>query len=479
MRILAYTLLLLSCRKQLCEGLQFPGSHPIRPQIDQEEAQHPSRDDAGQLNRRSFISGISSGLLISGSATAATVDSSITPRKDYYWPYWGALPVFPFAYRRTLKRQVASKVWTFDQLIGIYYVQTPIRMTVIAMESGGLLVYAPVALTPECRRLLQPIMDEYGPIRYIILPTVAVEHKVLAGPFARAFPQAEFYTTDQQYSFPLNLPDRTLGLPSWSKPLPKSSDGTNLWNGEFEHEVLTVKPGIGSMYQDVAMVHKPSGTLLVCDALFATTENPPDIFTEIPEYTTALLFHARDSPSEIVPDTLENRQKGWRRIVLLFNFFFPNYSAKADLGVGPLLKLDPSYPLGWAGWMPFEWIAPNDKDIRAFERYNANGKPTIYTIVQIILSRGDSGKATLEWVDRVKQWKFDKVIPAHLDAPLAIGPKEFSETYDFIRKGENRVRYCDEDVAFLRAAEEGPLKFSVYPSNLGVLRGDPCTTTTN
>ena len=37
-----------------------------------------------------------------------------------------------------------------------------------------------------------------------------VEHKVLAGPFARAFPDAEFYVTDKQYSFPLNLPKEFL-----------------------------------------------------------------------------------------------------------------------------------------------------------------------------------------------------------------------------------------------------------------------------
>ncbi|NER26016.1 MAG: DUF4336 domain-containing protein [Symploca sp. SIO1C2] len=123
--------------------------------------------------------------------------------------------------------------------------------------------------------------------------------------------------------------------------------------------------------------------------------------------------------------------------------------------------------------MPFEWKS-NGKELEAFGRYSANGKPTVYTIVQIILSRGNSGQATLEWVNKIAQWKFNKVIPAHLEAPLALGPAEFSATYDFIRKGANEVRYCDKDVELLRAAEEGPLKFSVYPSQLGVLRGQSC-----
>ena len=111
----------------------------------------------------------------------------------------------------------------FDQLIGIYYVHVPIRMTVVAMESGGLFVYAPVAPTKECLALLQELIDQYGPVRNIVLPSVAVEHKVNAGPFARAFPSAEFYAVDQQYSFPIPLPSLFLGLPRWTKPLPRCS----------------------------------------------------------------------------------------------------------------------------------------------------------------------------------------------------------------------------------------------------------------
>ena len=76
------------------------------------------------------------------------------------------------------------------------------------------------------------------------------------------------------------------------------------------------------MYQDVALLHKSSKTLAVCDAVFAATVEPPAILTQEPEYTRALLFHARDEKDEVVVDTPEARRKGWRRIVLLFNFFF-------------------------------------------------------------------------------------------------------------------------------------------------------------
>ena len=46
------------------------------------------------------------------------------------------------------------------------------------------------------------------------------------------------------------------------------------------------------------------------------TAEPPPILTSDPEYTRALLFHARDEPLEVVADSPEARRKGWRRIVL-------------------------------------------------------------------------------------------------------------------------------------------------------------------
>ena len=198
-----------------------------------------SRRSALMTGAASLAAGFT-GLLQSPSEASATIT------KDSNWPLWTALPVAPFSRRRTIRYEVGPGVWAFDQMIGIYYVHVPIRMTVVK-KKDGLLVFAPVAPTRECLSLLQELIDEYGPITDIILPSVAVEHKVNAGPFARAFPDANFYVVDKQYAFPLNLPNSFLGLPSWTKPLPRSSSLNDMWGGELEHEVLTVKPGIGSM----------------------------------------------------------------------------------------------------------------------------------------------------------------------------------------------------------------------------------------
>ena len=429
-----------------------------------------------QSTRRSAIS-----KLVTGVASIAAVNTFDVPSakatitNESNWNLWPALPVAPYSRRKTIRYEISNGVWAFDQLIGIYYVHVPIRMTVVAVDQNtsekGLLVFAPVAPTAECLSLMQELIDQYGPVKDIILPSVAVEHKVNAGPFARKFPNANFYVVDKQYAFPFNLPNSFLGLPSWTKPLPRSSinDGSILGN-DIEHEVVTVKPGIGSMYQDVALLHKPSRTLLVCDAVFGVDGEPPKILIEEEEYTRALLFHARDYKDEVVEDTPTNRRKGWRRIVLLFNFFFPG-SGKGDLGLFPIIKAlkTPQYKDGWGGWMPFTW---GDDELKDFETFSAGGKPTILPIIQIILSR--NSQEVQRWLDVVTRWDFERVIPAHLDAPLTIGPSQFEDAFGFTKSGKNEVRFCDEDVEFLRKAEEGPLNFSVYKTSLGVLRGDKC-----
>lgn len=69
---------------------------------------------------------------------------------DWSWPLWPVVPIYPYGRRRTLRKEVVKDtVWTFDQLQGILYIVVPIRMTVVKLESGGLLVYALVAPTPD------------------------------------------------------------------------------------------------------------------------------------------------------------------------------------------------------------------------------------------------------------------------------------------------------------------------------------------
>ena len=208
---------------------------------------------------------------------------------------------------------------------------------------------------------------------------------------------------------------------------------------------------------------------MVCDAVLAVTDEPPAILSEVPEHRKALLFHAREDPFEVVADSAEARRKGWRRIVLLFNFFIPG-ATTADVGLAPLKRLG-RFPFGWCGWQPFTWRPADER--ASFDRYSGGGKLTLLPIIQIILNRGVADGSLKDWVDRVTKWNFDTVVPAHLDAPLRAGPADFAKPFDFAKDGGNVARFCDEDVALLREAERGPLSFSVAKTTTGPLTGDP------
>ncbi|MGI8502827.1 MAG: DUF4336 domain-containing protein, partial [Hassallia sp.] len=122
----------------------------------------------------------------------------IHPR-DFSWSFWFTLPLYPYGRRQTIRKEVVKDtIWTFDQLQGIFYIVVPIRMTVVKLDEGGLLVYAPIAPTPECIRLVKELVTDHGDVKYIILPTISgLEHKVFVGPFARYFANAQVFVAPE------------------------------------------------------------------------------------------------------------------------------------------------------------------------------------------------------------------------------------------------------------------------------------------
>ncbi len=87
--------------------------------------------------------------------------------QDWSWPLWPILPLYPYGQRRTLRKEIVKDtIWTFDQIQGIFYVTVPIRMTVVRMVGGGLFVYAPIAPTQECVRLVNELVEKYGEVSF-------------------------------------------------------------------------------------------------------------------------------------------------------------------------------------------------------------------------------------------------------------------------------------------------------------------------
>ena len=176
-----------------------------------EEAEHESRMQAqgpavtfASQNRRQMLRTLPA-LAVTGAAAslarpaAAEVTAEDTDILDGRW--W-VFPLAPYQRKKTVRTEaIAGQVWTFDQILGALYVHVPLRMTIVKLSQGGLLAFCPVNPTPECLALVRELEDEHGPIKYIVLGSAAIEHKVAAGPFAREFASAQLWVAPDQYSF--------------------------------------------------------------------------------------------------------------------------------------------------------------------------------------------------------------------------------------------------------------------------------------
>lgn len=387
-------------------------------------------------------------------------------RQDFSWAFWPIVPLYPYGKRRTLRQEVvANTIWIFDQIQGILYVTVPIRMTAVKLEAGGLLIYAPVAPTPECIRLVQELVDQHGQVKYIILPTVTgIEHKVFVGPFARRFPQAQVFVAPHQWSFPLNLPLSWLGLPpKRTHILPETSSQTP-FAAEFDYAILgPIDLNLGP-FAEVAFLHKQSRTLLVTDAVLAVPEVPPPI-VQIDPYP--LLFHARDSALEPIADSEANRRKGWQRISLFAFYFRP--SALNPVQLGRTLRHAWNAPdrsrQAYFGLLPFQWKSDWEQ---SFIALRGNGRLFVAPILQtLILDR--SPQITLDWVGKVAGWEFQQIISCHFEAPLAVTPYQFQQAFDFLRNptrvelGHGNPPLPITDFEFLLELEQNLSKIGVTP----------------
>ncbi|MEM7065060.1 MAG: DUF4336 domain-containing protein [Cyanobacteria bacterium P01_B01_bin.77] len=382
---------------------------------------------------------------------------------DWSWPWWPLVPLYPYGQRRTLRREViANQVWTFDQIQGILYVVVPIRMTIVRLAAGGLLVYAPVAPTPECIRLVNELEADHGDVKYIILPTVTgLEHKVFVGPFARKFPSSQVYVVPHQWSFPLNLPLSWLGFPMGRTHWLPENSADAPFGDEFDYRVLgPVNLGIGP-FSEVAMLHRTSRTLLVTDSVVSIPADPPPI-VQLDSYP--LLFHAKDSAADEPTDTAANRRKGWQRIALFAFYFRPDALKEPQWGrvLRESKKSADRSKRAYFGLYPFDW-EPTWQ--RSFECLCDNGRLLVAPVLQsLIFNRG--AKAVLTWADEVAEMPFEHVIPCHLDAPIKIDGDTFRQAFAFL-SAENGPRRGGElpevDFSLLNKISRQLERFRITP----------------
>ncbi|MCW9682668.1 DUF4336 domain-containing protein [Dolichospermum planctonicum UHCC 0167] len=387
--------------------------------------------------------------------------------QDVSWWFWPVVPIYPYGQRRTIRKEIIKDtIWTFDQLQGIFYVVVPIRMTVIKLKKGGLLIYAPVAPTGECTRLLNELVTEHGDIKYIILPTISgIEHKVFVGPFARRFPNAQIFVAPGQWSFPLNLPLSWLGLPGKrTRILPENSQETPFAE-DFDYAILgPIDLGLGK-FAEVAFFHKRSHTLLVTDTIVSVPAEPPAII-QLDPYP--LLYHAKDQAFDMVLDTPANRLKGWQRVTLFALYFSPSTLKVPTWSQiwRDAQKAPERSKKAYFGFFPFQW-RENWQD--SFAILRGNGRIFVAPILQrLILNRAP--QETINWADHVAKWDFQWLIPCHFDAPIKAEPQQFRQAFGFLETqplggvvSSNSYLLPEDDFKLLRDIDAGLNKLGIVP----------------
>ncbi|MBU7584920.1 MAG: DUF4336 domain-containing protein [Nostoc sp. TH1S01] len=378
--------------------------------------------------------------------------------KDWLWPFWPVVPLYPYNRRRTLCQEIVKDtIWTFDQVHGILYTIVPIRMTVIKLTAGGLLVYAPIAPTIECVRMVKELVAKHGEVKYIILPTSSgLEHKVFVGPFARNFPQAQVFVAPHQWSFPFNLPLSWLGFPR--KRTQELPENANLapFADDFEYEVLDINLGRGS-FVEVAFFHKRSHTLLLTDTIISISENPPAIL-QLDPYP--LLFHARENALQTIEDSEANRRRGWQRIALFAIYFRP--SALDITGLGESFREALQAPnhsrKAYFGLYPFRWQPTWQQ---SFYALSGHGRPFVAPILQTLILP-QTPQQVIDWANKVAKWDFHQIISCHFDAPIATSPQQFRQAFSFLEKqpsvSAESQPWLEKDCQFIKELEANLLK---------------------
>ena len=251
-----------------------------------------------------------------------------TLNKKWYW--WPLFPLYPYGKKKTILRElIPDQIWSLEQIQGLYYVAVPIRMTVIKVDNGLMLIN-PLPPTKELINELEKLIAIHGKVKTIILPSASgLEHKIGLPALSRIFNDAEIWLCPGQWSFPVNLPLDFLGIPSKRSRI-LLEEGTPHTNSLKWSSLGPLNLGLGR-FQEISCFHYPTKTLHVTDAIVGIDSTPPEIFNFDP---TPLLFHSRERGDEPLIDTIEQRKKGWKRLVLFSSFLKPG-----KLNIPPLKKI--------------------------------------------------------------------------------------------------------------------------------------------
>src|SRR5579863_6767760 len=137
---------------------------------------------------------------------------------------------------------LAEGVWFREAPVSFLGLRLKTTMAVLRLADGGLLIYSPVALTPE----LHAAVEALGPVAHLYAPDL--EHHLWLGDWAAAFPAARVHAPR---GLRKKRPDLRIDRVHGERPEPA-----------FEGTIDEI-PIAGFRLQETALYYRPAGVLLV------------------------------------------------------------------------------------------------------------------------------------------------------------------------------------------------------------------------
>ncbi|WP_042850052.1 DUF4336 domain-containing protein [Prochlorococcus sp. MIT 0604] len=379
------------------------------------------------------------------------------------WNWWPLFPLYPYGKKKTILRElIPDQIWSLEQIQGLYYVAVPIRMTVIKVDNGLMLIN-PLPPTKELINELEKLITIHGNVKTIILPSASgLEHKIGLPALSRIFKNAEIWLCPGQWSFPINLPLDFLGIPSKRSKI-LFEEGTPHTNSFKWFSLGPLNLGLGR-YQEISCYHYSTKTLHVTDAIVGIDSKPPEIFNFDP---TPLLFHSRERGDEPLIDSIAQRKKGWRRLVLFSSFLKPGklniptlkeifkYSFKKDLR-------------NWRshfGIYPFLWDEDWESSLAEIMGEDIPKIQIAPVLQKLIFPR--SKEVLVKWLENIKSLEdMEYLIPAHFTAPIKFKIEDCQKLINEINSPEwNKL---PEDNKFLMGLYKKLYELKIIPEEVNL-----------
>ena len=398
--------------------------------------------------------------------------SQSSPSQKYLFFTGFPFPLGPFTERKTVETElVKDRVYSFEQEIRLSGISANVRSTVFRTRDNHLVVYNPVAPTEEFVRQLDALGSKG--VSHILLGATQYEHKVFVGPFARKFPEAHVWAVPGQWSWPLPLPAKYLGIDvegTGGGDLVDTASHLGVYaaapdlTDEFEVKLLEPRRRLGFGYaaNEAALLHKDTKTLALTDALVNCAATPPKgvydeallrtIGDNAPEGVSignvilkaAGAVNWQGSGAQAVHDLFAmsdadarqgsveaQLQRGWERNVLLSLFFGPAPEA--------IIDPDASFARLKDKWV----VAP---------------------VTDALIYRSERVRPELaRWVDDVASWDFEMIAPSHFRAAPGTPAdfrRAFAPTLAAGRADASRP-YAAADVRLLDDLADGLTKLKV------------------